>query len=75
MNSYLNAAIQLSIKTFAVLASFLQLAGLKVVDANSGYRLLTKNIGLFRTKLNDKSQKPVSYHKSVQYISSAKMTI
>jgi hypothetical protein len=33
MNSYLKAAMQLSIKTFAALANFLELHGLKVVGA------------------------------------------
>ena len=39
MNSYLNADMHLSIKTFAALANFLQIVGLKDMDANSKYRL------------------------------------
>ena len=47
MNSYLTADMQLSIKTFAILANFLQPVGYKDMDADGEY----STFFLFITKI------------------------
>jgi hypothetical protein len=70
MNSYLNAGTQSSIKTFAVLANFLQLIGLKVVDANKVHRIPREREQISKTPgmLLPFPQGKETYHIRLSYI-------